>query len=177
MCTQHSGDSETGWLSPWLQPFAFCYFANGNNDGVTVNVFSVYGSAILSAPLSLSFARVLRASRIFLLVHGNKTWQKAPRTRWNNNNNNSNNNRRPQRKEETKDTKANAGKYHTWKLLEIDVHRQWNYRHELIYFSITYHRFWMAGCYFYFGIASCRYRCRWLEKCLCLCASVASILI
>lgn len=109
----------------------------------------------------------------YFSVHGNKTVKNTSRERdgikCNNNghdgNSNSNSNgtgnydtepkRRTNKKVNTKNTKANAGKYHTLKLLEIDVHRQWNYRHELIYFSITYHRFWMVGCYFYFGIASC----------------------
>lgn len=52
MCTQHSGDSETSSLSLLLPlaavdavAFCVCYYTNGNNnDGVTVNVFSVYGS-------------------------------------------------------------------------------------------------------------------------------------
>lgn len=101
---------------------AFCYFANGNDDGVTVNVFSVYGSASCSRsfPFTLYLVHACLSCVqtkfffFFLLVHGNKTWRKAPRMRWNTNNSNNNrNNTQLNRRKETKDTKANAGKYHT----------------------------------------------------------------
>lgn len=49
--------------------FAYCYFANGNNnDGVTVNVFSVYGIQ----------STVCDAIRIF--GNRNKTWWKKSKT-------------------------------------------------------------------------------------------------
>lgn len=75
---------------------AFCYFANGNNDGVTVNVFSVYGYATLS--FSLSRSRLVCEANIFRAWQQNvmeNASQERDGTNAKKENNNNNNNNHP----------------------------------------------------------------------------------